>query len=228
MPERVFRLIFHGVGDPPRPLEPGEEKVWISLTSLRSVLDEAAQRADVRLSFDDCNRSDRDLVLPELLARDLRATFFVVAGRIDQPGFLTRGGLRELVDAGMSVQSHGMRHRVWRGLDEASMHEELVVARGSIAELTGQPVEDVAIPFCLYDRRVLRQLRAAGYRHVHTCDGGAANPAAWLQPRTQISRGEDAGKLREITAPKLAEHLERALKKSAKRWRYGGGDRATP
>jgi peptidoglycan/xylan/chitin deacetylase (PgdA/CDA1 family) len=217
--ERVFRLIFHGVGDPPRPLGSGEEKVWISLASLRSVLDEAAQRPDVRLSFDDCNRSDHDLVLPELLARDLRATFFVVAGRIDQPGFLTSAELRELVDAGMSVQSHGMHHRVWRGLDQASLHEELVIARGMIAELTGQPVEDVAIPFCLYDRRVLRQLRAAGYRHAHTCDGGPANPAAWLQPRTQISGGEDARKLREITGPKLAERLERTLKTTVKRWR---------
>jgi len=219
VPERVFRLIFHGVGDPPRALEAGEDKVWISLASLRSVLDEVVQRPDVRLSFDDSNRSDHDLVLPELVARGLRATFFVVAGRIDQPGFLTRAALRELADAGMSIQSHGMRHRVWRGLDEASRHEELVVARELIAEMTGRPVNEVAIPFCLYDRRILRQLRDAGYRHVHTCDGGAANPAEWLQPRTQISCGEDGRKVAQITAPKLSARIERTLKTTVKRWR---------
>ena len=219
MPDPVFRLILHGVGDPPRPLEPGEDKVWISRSGLRSVLDAAAERSDVRLSFDDANRSDHELALPELVARGLRATFFVVAGRIDQPGFLSRAALRELVDAGMSVQSHGMRHRIWRGLDEAARREELVVARELIAEMTGQAVDEVAIPFCLYDRRVLGHLRAAGYRHVHTCDGGPADPAKWLQPRTQISRGEDGRQVAEITAPRPGERVARALKSTIKRWR---------
>jgi peptidoglycan/xylan/chitin deacetylase (PgdA/CDA1 family) len=219
VPERVFRLIFHGVGDPPRELERGEENVWISLASLRSVLDEAVKRPDVRLSFDDGNRSDHDLVLPELVARGLRATFFVVAGRIDQPGFLTRAALRDLVDAGMDVQSHGMHHRAWRGLDDASRHEELVVARELIAEMTGRPVNEVAIPFCLYDRRILRQLRTAGYRHVHTCDGGPADPTKWLQPRTQVSCGEDGRRVAQITAPKPGARAVRAVKTTIKRWR---------
>jgi peptidoglycan/xylan/chitin deacetylase (PgdA/CDA1 family) len=200
-------------------LERGEEKVWNSLASLQSVLDEAVQRPDVRLSFDDGNRSDHELALPELVTRGLRATFFVVAGRIDEPGFLSRTAVRELVDAGMDVQSHGMRHRTWRGLDAPSRHEELVVARALIAEMTGGPVDEVALPFCLYDRGTLRQLRAAGYRHVHTCDGGPADPTAWLQPRTQISCGEDGRKVAQVTAPKLSASIERALKTTIKRWR---------
>jgi peptidoglycan/xylan/chitin deacetylase (PgdA/CDA1 family) len=217
--QRVFILIFHGVGTPPRPLEPGEGHVWLSLDALRSVLDAAAERGDVRLTFDDANRSDHEIALPELVARGLRATFFVVAGRIGQPGFLAEQQLRELSDAGMSIQSHGMRHRCWRRLDDASRREELVTARDMIEDMVGQPVIDTAIPFCLYDRRVLSWVRNAGYRHVYTCDGGPAKRGAWLQPRTQISAGEDGVRLKEIVVPTVRLRAARAVKGQIKRWR---------
>jgi peptidoglycan/xylan/chitin deacetylase (PgdA/CDA1 family) len=186
---------------------------------LRSVLDAVAERGDVQLTFDDANRSDHEIALPELVARGLRATFFVVAGRINQPGFLTEQQLRELADAGMNVQSHGMRHRSWRHLDETSLHEELVTARDVLQEMVGRPVTETAIPFCLYDRLVLHHVRSAGYRRVYTCDGGPARSDAWLQPRTQISAGEDGEKLKEIVSPTLTSHAARAVKKLIKRCR---------
>lgn len=219
MAGRVFHLIFHGVGEPPRELDPGEPRVWVGLADLRSVLDAAAGRPDVRLTFDDGNASDRELVLPELLERGLRATFFVPAGKVGEPGFLTPDGVQELVEAGMAVQSHGMSHRSWRGLDERSLHEELVLARGRLEQLTGRPVDEVALPFCQYDRRVLRRLRAEGYRRVYTCDRGAADPGAWLQARNEVERGEDGAKVAEVLAPSLALRLEIALKTAIKRRR---------
>ena len=212
-------LIFHGVGQPTRPLEPGEDRVWVSLRAFRSVLDAAAERDDLRLTFDDGNASDYAVALPELLARGLRATFFVVADRIDQPHFLSRSAIRELLDAGMNVQSHGMQHRVWRGLGAAELDIELGRARAVIEEVVARPVDEVAIPFCLYDRRVLSALRKADYRHVFTCDGGPADPGAWLQPRTQISSGDDGRKVQEIVSPPLLTRLAIALKKPVKRWR---------
>jgi peptidoglycan/xylan/chitin deacetylase (PgdA/CDA1 family) len=217
--ERVFILIFHGVGDPPRALEAGEERVWTSRPSLNSVLDAAAERDDIRLTFDDGNRSDYELALPELVARNLRATFFVVAERIDQDGFLSAAMIREMLDAGMSVQSHGMRHRQWRGLDGSALDEELTRARGMIESVTGRGVSEVALPFCQYDRRVLRAVRSAGYARVYTCDRGPTNPDRWLQARNQISRGEDRRRVQEIASPRLSTRLEIALKAPIKRWR---------
>jgi peptidoglycan/xylan/chitin deacetylase (PgdA/CDA1 family) len=219
MPQRVFILIFHGVGEPSRPLEPGEEKVWISVSSLRSVLDATATHPDLRLTFDDGNSSDRDVVLDELVERGLQATFFVVADRIGKPGFLGPDAVREMIAAGMSVQSHGVCHRAWRGLDRSALAHELNGSRVQIEDVTGQPVDEVAIPYCVYDRRVLRAVREAGYRRVYSCDRGAADPGAWLQPRNQISAGEDARKLDEILSPTLGTRLEIALKAPVKRWR---------
>ena len=219
MPARVYILIFHGVGEPTRPLEPGEANVWLSLRDFRAVLDAVAERDDIVVTFDDGNASDHTLALPELVARGLQATFFVVADRIDRPAFLSAGAIHELLDAGMAVQSHGKRHRVWRHLDRESLNEELVSARATIEDVIARPVDEVAIPFCLYDRRVLAALRDADYRHVYSCDRGAARPSAWLQARNQISAGEDRRKLAEIVSPAVGARLEIALKRPIKRWR---------
>jgi hypothetical protein len=88
-----------------------------------------------------------------------------------------------------------------------------------IQEMVGRPVTEAAIPFCLYDRRVLRHVRSAGYRRVYTCDGGWARSSAWLQPRTQISATENGDRLKEIVSPTVSFHVARAVKQLIKRSR---------
>src|SRR3954465_15432825 len=129
---RAINLTFHGIGEPGRRLDPGESDVWVTREQFLAHLDAAAARDDVRITFDDGNASDVEHALPALRERGLRATFFVVADRIGVPGFLDAGALRELTEAGMAVGCHGMRHRRWAGLDDSSLREELVDARGII------------------------------------------------------------------------------------------------
>jgi hypothetical protein len=88
-----------------------------------------------------------------------------------------------------------------------------------IEDMVGQPVLETAIPFCLYDRRLLNRARNEGYRHVYTCDGGPAKRDTWLQPRTQISADEDGARLKEIVAPTVRFRAARAVKGQIKRWR---------
>ena len=47
----------------------------------------------------------------------MRATFFVLAGRLDRPGSLRPRTCRPLWWPGMAIGTHGMDHRPWRGLD---------------------------------------------------------------------------------------------------------------
>lgn len=187
---RLVNLCFHGIGAPGRELEPGEATYWIGTDLFESVLDEVAGRPDVVLSFDDGNASDVELGLPRLQERGLRATFFVLAGRLDLAGSLGREDVVRLRDAGMTVGTHGMDHHSWRHLDEQARRRELEEARTAIAEVVGRPVDEAALPLGQYDRTTLRALRRAGYRRVHTSDRRPARPGAWLQPRYSI-RGED-------------------------------------
>jgi peptidoglycan/xylan/chitin deacetylase (PgdA/CDA1 family) len=121
----------------------------------------------------------------------------------------------------MSIGTHGMTHRPWRGLHPAHQREELVSARRVIAEVIGAPVRDAALPLGRYDRRLLAQLRPLDYRSIHTSDRRWARTADWLQPRYSIRRNDTAsGVQREVlTFPPLHARASRALVGTAKRWR---------
>ncbi|RPF26080.1 polysaccharide deacetylase family protein [Georgenia muralis] len=194
----VTNLCFHGIGSPNREREPGESSYWVDQETFSRVLDVVAARSDVRLSFDDGNASDLAVALPELVDRGLNATFFPVAARLDRPGNLTRTDVRALVTAGMTVGSHGMHHRSWRGMDAAAMSDELDRARSEIAAAAGRPVTAAACPLGAYDRTVLLALRRRGYEAVYTSDRAGALERAWLQPRFSVRATDDVEDVRAV------------------------------
>lgn len=216
VPDRTINLTFHGIGRPPRALEPGEGDVWMSREQFLLVLDAIEGRDDVRITFDDGNASDVAEALPALTRRGLEATFFVVAGRLGAQHFIGASEVRELAAAGMRIGSHGMRHRRWRGLDDASLREEHVQAKGILEEVVGRPVTEAACPFGAYDRRTLRSLRRAGYRHVYTSDRGRARAHDFLQARTSLGPHDGPGLLDQLDAPRA---LLGSAKLAVKRWR---------
>jgi peptidoglycan/xylan/chitin deacetylase (PgdA/CDA1 family) len=213
--KRLVNLTFHGVGRPERALEAGEDGTWVSLDAFRAILDSVVGRSDVRITFDDGNASDLEHGLPELRRRGLTATFFVVAARLGTPGFLDGDGVRELAAAGMGIGSHGMRHRPWRGLDDAELREELHDARHVLEEVVGGPVAEAACPFGSYDRRVLEALRGYGYEGVYTSDRGTERPDAWLQARNTVHDGDERTIVERILRSARAPH--RALGRGSKR-----------
>jgi peptidoglycan/xylan/chitin deacetylase (PgdA/CDA1 family) len=192
MPARVINLTVHGIGKPPRELDPGEERTWVTVRQFEQVIDAVAGRDDVRITFDDGNSSDVEIALPRLVERGLTAEFFVLAGLLGAPGRLDNAGVRALLDAGMRVGSHGWSHRDWRRVDPAQAVEEMIEAPRVLADVTGQKVSRVAVPFGSYDRQVLTRLRGAGASLVYTSDGGPARPESWLQARTSLRHDIDS------------------------------------
>lgn len=218
----TLNLTFHGLGERVRPPDGDEERVWLDLDSFTSVLDSVVDRPDVRITFDDGNASDVVYALPALRRRGLKATFFVVAGRLGAPGFLDEAGVRTLLDGGMSIGCHGMRHRPWRRLDEEALREELLVSRKALEAIVEGPVTQAACPFGSYDRRALRSLRRYGYQRVFTSDRGLTRPDAWLQPRNTLEPGTAPQTVEEILASRKRSSrtfLLRQPKLVAKRWR---------
>jgi peptidoglycan/xylan/chitin deacetylase (PgdA/CDA1 family) len=217
----VTNVCFHGIGTPDRVLEPGEADYWIGQDAFLGILDELTGRRDVRISFDDGNASDVEIALPALVERGLTATFFVLAGRLDDAGSLARDHVRELGNAGMRIGTHGMHHRSWRGMSPAESHLELVEAREAIAEVAGRRIDEAALPLGMYDRRVLSKLRRHGYRRVFTSDRARASESAWLSPRHSVVSTDTAASVRNVvlTEPGTAQRAERLLARTVKRLR---------
>jgi peptidoglycan/xylan/chitin deacetylase (PgdA/CDA1 family) len=188
---RCVNFTVHGIGPAGRELAPGEDKTWVGIEQFERTLEAVANRDDVRLTFDDGNVSDVQIALPRLLEWGIKAEFFVLAGLLGEAGRLRPDHVRELVEAGMTIGSHGWAHRDWRRLSRAEAVEEIDVAKRVLREITGQPVSRVAVPFGSYDRHVLRRLRQAKITRVYTSDGGLTRCESWIQPRTSIRHDLD-------------------------------------
>ena len=173
MSERIV-LNFHGLGDPPADVGEDERPYWLSFNSFDALLDQVDSRggeARFAFTFDDGNASDLEAA-NRLQRRGYAARFFVLAGRLEKPGLTTAADLKTLREMGMIVGVHGYDHVDWRTLDDAGLERETVDARRVLEEALGERVNEVAIPFGSYDRRVMHWLKRQDFGHIHTSDRG--------------------------------------------------------
>jgi peptidoglycan/xylan/chitin deacetylase (PgdA/CDA1 family) len=215
-----INLCFHGIGDTPLEREPGEPRYWITPGLFQRIMDEVPRFADVALSFDDGNRSDVDLGLPALLDRGLGATFFALAGRLDDGASLAPGDLRHLRASGMRIGSHGWAHVPWRDLSDSDARRELTDARIALEEASGGAIPDAALPLGRYDRRLLVSLKRLGYETVYTSDRFPARRGSWLQARYSVMADDTVDSVRAVLrhrvrpgdAVKLAKSVAKRLR----------------
>jgi peptidoglycan/xylan/chitin deacetylase (PgdA/CDA1 family) len=154
---RELILNFHGIGTPHNGVDPDEIPFWIPRRKFLALIDQVACMSDAPgaqtiITFDDGNASDATIAMPELTKRGLTATFFVCADRIGAPRYLDRGAIAEMLQTGMSIGTHGMRHCDWRALDDTALNAEIGEARERIADVCGRPVREASIPLGSYDR----------------------------------------------------------------------------
>lgn len=221
--QSVTVLNFHGIGDPVLTVPESERRYWCPTATWPLLADRIAALRDVgipvAITFDDGNASDIDHALPVLAERGLTAEFFACAGRIGTPGYLAASSLRDIRAAGMSIGSHGWSHVDLRRVDDAELHRETESSRAALSEASEGPVDDFAIPFGSYDRRVLRALR--GFQRVYTSDGGRVRPGAWLQPRSSYVVGWTPETVSQLVAGRATswQRLGRAAARGVKRIR---------
>jgi peptidoglycan/xylan/chitin deacetylase (PgdA/CDA1 family) len=188
---RELILNFHGLGEPHHDVGPEEIPYWISTASFTRLLDETLElRKDggpgITITFDDGNTSDMHLAFPELSRRRLVGSFFVCAGRIGKKHYLDASMIKDLLQGGMTIGSHGMHHRDWRTLDPLNLDVEITDARLKLEDLIQCSVTAVAIPFGSYDRRVLNRLMRDSWECIYTSDRGIAQSSAKIKPRETI------------------------------------------
>ena len=189
----TFYPTFHGIGEPKRPMEPGEADFWVSIDKFEQVLDLAVRHAsNVCITFDDGNDSDYEIALPRLVERNLPAIFFVSAAKIGEAGYLSSEQLHRLATTpGMSVGSHGMDHVPWPDQNDASLDRELAGSRQLLSEMCGKNVTDAGLPFGRYNRRVLGRLRSHGYTGIYSSDGSEKLTGLPPIPRESVCEDTD-------------------------------------
>jgi peptidoglycan/xylan/chitin deacetylase (PgdA/CDA1 family) len=144
----------------------------------------------VIISVDDGYVDDVTTVLPVLERLHLVGTFFVITGRMTEPGFLTASQIRELDHAGMDVEDHTAHHVDLRLLTGSELAAETAGSRQVLEHVLGHPVYAFAYPFGYYNDTVIAAVRAAGYTFAYTTDGGITETtgAPFTFPRIHVGR----------------------------------------
>lgn len=150
------------------------------------------------ITFDDGYQSNYALAYPELRRNGFRATIFVapepdaetreLIEGID--GFLSEAQLREMSENRISIQSHGLTHRILTELDDEEVRRELLASKTRLEAITGRKVDHLAIPRAGYSRKIRRFASEAGYRTVCANNKGSASALSspMALPRIVVER----------------------------------------
>jgi peptidoglycan/xylan/chitin deacetylase (PgdA/CDA1 family) len=175
-------LMYHELATPGRPLcqaDPGYRRYVVpasafqeQLTYLKALgyagisMGEALkgpQDKPVVLTFDDGCESDLRIAAPLLASLGLTATFYITAGFLGRPAFMTESQLRKLSAAGFEIGCHSMTHPYLTELDAAGLHQEIVEAKERLEQIVGHAVEHYSCPGGRFDGRVVAKVKEAGY-----------------------------------------------------------------
>jgi peptidoglycan/xylan/chitin deacetylase (PgdA/CDA1 family) len=221
---RIAILSYHKVGPPP----PGGWETWFYIPEavfaeqLAALRDGGWQPVDlttfvqgltepeglpeltVLITFDDGQRSVREIALPVLERFGYPAVLFMPTGFVgrtntfdsepDEP-LCDWDDLRELLRRGVAVQSHGESHRTFSELSSAEREFEVERSKAALEAELEQAVELFAYPYG-DDAGLPPELREAlvrtGYRAAFSYGGGPFSaPAADPYRLERVAMGPD-------------------------------------
>lgn len=130
--------------------------------------------------------------LPILMYRGFVATYFVIAGRIDKPDFLSADELRAIVRTGSEIGDHTMDHVNLGGGTDASRTSEIDSAAATIAAVTGQWPDVLAYPAGNYNARAVAAVQACSSMRLAVIEGNGTYETwatRFTTPRVKVYPG---------------------------------------
>jgi peptidoglycan/xylan/chitin deacetylase (PgdA/CDA1 family) len=183
----IVFLMYHELELPGRPLcqsEPGYVRYILSKESFRSQMDWLRRNGwqglsvsealtfpagkSVAITFDDGSETDVTVAAPILKEIGYHATFYVTAGFLDKPGYMSAEQLHQLSSSGFEIGCHSMTHAYLNDLGPAELRHELLDARSKLEDAIGKKVEHFSCPGGRYNERTLDVAKQAGYRSLAT------------------------------------------------------------
>jgi peptidoglycan/xylan/chitin deacetylase (PgdA/CDA1 family) len=121
-------------------------------------------RKPILLTFDDASAGQYTQVLPMLREHHFVATFFVMTVVLGKPGWLTRGQVRALDRAGMTIAGHTYDHKEVPSYSGSDWNTQLVEPGRQLQRLVGHRIRLFAYPYGAYSPDAIEHLWSAGYR----------------------------------------------------------------
>jgi len=145
------------------------------------------KKMNILLTFDDGNDSDFKVVLPLLIKYKIKAIFFIVANRINKPGYLTKLQINSLVDAGMEIGSHSFSHPNMTKLSRHDVIFELKKSKIIIEDCISREINAFSFPYGKYNRELVLYAQQCGYSKIFTSKHGVKRDNGMLYPRNSLN-----------------------------------------
>lgn len=127
---------------------------------------EECQAQDIVITFDDGEMNNYTEALPLLQQHNFPAYFFIIAKRVGTQGYMGVAELKQLVNAGMIIGSHGLSHEILTNLKDTQLEEELSASKKYLERNLEICVETISIPRGFCNDKVINMAHAAGYKYV--------------------------------------------------------------
>jgi peptidoglycan/xylan/chitin deacetylase (PgdA/CDA1 family) len=202
-------LTYHRIEDDPRdpfavpPLFFRAQMSMVSTTGRVTTLAKALEQLDLRdsssprvaLTFDDGTRDFLVGALPVLQEFDLPATLYVSPLRVGTEGFLGWEELKQVQDAGVTVESHGLDHRSLGGLGREELWRQVDESKRMLEDRLSHAVTSIAYPYGTYrdfNAAVKESVRRSGYKNACSSVNGLNLPGSdrFELRRTKIEQGD--------------------------------------
>jgi len=186
---RIVFLMYHELELPGRKLcqsEPGYVRYILPLDAFRKQmqwLHESGFRGlnvsesltyppgpSVCITFDDGCETDLLAAAPVLRELGFHATFYVTAGFLDSPGFLSSQQMRELDSKEFEIGCHSMTHPYLPDLSNSDLNHEIAEAKMRIEQILCHPIDHFSCPGGRYNGPVLAVAKQVGFKSVANSD----------------------------------------------------------
>lgn len=129
----------------------------------------------VIITFDDGHISNYTLAFPNLKKFGMNAEIFIVTGKIGEKDYMDWSNLRELSQAGFSIQSHTESHPFLTDLSNSQILYELKSSKEKIEAQFGKPCRYFSPPGGRYNKTIRKIADDVGYKAVGTSNIGYNN-----------------------------------------------------
>jgi peptidoglycan/xylan/chitin deacetylase (PgdA/CDA1 family) len=188
--------MYHELELPRRPpihSEPGYVRYVLSQASFRSQIEwlrhegwlglsvsEALRypsEKSVAITFDDGCETDQMAAAPILREAGYHATFYVTAGFLDRPGYMSAAQLRQLSSSGFEIGCHSMTHAYLNDLGAQELRHEIVEARLKLENVIGTKVEHFSCPGGRHDEQTRALAKQVGYQSLANSSAHPNSPS---------------------------------------------------
>lgn len=178
-------LMYHSIGSPGSsevgaglycvPVEKFREQVlWVSelagyrVNEFNPSTRQPVNPPTILLTFDDGLLDNYTNAYPILKELGLTAYFFILVSKVGARGYMNWEQIRRLRDAGMTVGSHGMTHKILSGLNERDLDYELRISKKTLEDELKCAIDYFSVPRGFYNNEIIKQAKNNGYKAVFT------------------------------------------------------------